>query len=146
MSLKENLKIERYKFVVDRQGYFTDLAKQTFNLYARTFAAFSAGAVTLISLRNQLSLKATVVISLLDAIALLLTLAAIISIIQICFCLKRWYGFRKAECEINPDAPKPESWAWLFEGMYCIAIIASIVVAWWGVNHFEALLLALADK
>lgn len=30
MGIKEDLKLERYKFVISRQGYFTDLAKQTF--------------------------------------------------------------------------------------------------------------------
>lgn len=146
MSFKDNLKLERYRLVTERQAYFTNLAKETFNSYARTFAAFVAGAVTLISLRNQLQLQPTVIIALLDAIAVLLSLAAVISIFQIFFCLKRWYGFRNAECEINPAAPKPESWAWLFEGMYCVAIIASVFVSWWGANHFEAVLMAIPQS
>ena len=133
MSIKEDLRLERYKFVINRQGYFTDLAKQTFNSYTRIFFAFVAGAVTLISLRNRLHLDDSVVIALLDAIALLLSLTAAISIFQISFCLKRWYGFRAAECSINPEVPIPEGWAWLFEGMYCVAIIASVLVAWCGV-------------
>jgi hypothetical protein len=146
MTFDENLKLERYKFVTGRQGYFTDLAKETFGSFARTFAAFVAGAVTLISLRKQLELHPTVVVALLDAIAVLLTLAAVISVGQIAFCLKRWYGFRKAECEINLEVPKPEPWAWLFEGMYCVAILAAIAVAWWGVSHFEGVLEAVAQK
>jgi hypothetical protein len=146
MTFEENLKLERYKFVTGRLGYFTDLAKETFSSFARTFAAFVAGAVTLISLRKQLELDPTVVVALLDAIAVLLTLAAVISIAQIGFCLKRWYGFRAAECEINPDIPRAERWAWLFEGMYCVAIVAAIVVAWWGISHFEAVLQGVAAK
>lgn len=146
MTFEESLRLERYKFVTGRQGYFTDLAKETFSSFARTFAAFVAGAVTLISLRKQLELDPSVVVALLDAIAVLLTLAAAISIAQIAFCLKRWYGFRGAECEINPAVSKPEHWAWLFEGMYCLAILAAIAVAWWGINHFEVVLEAVAQK
>jgi hypothetical protein len=146
VTFEESLKLERYKFVTGRQGYFTDLAKETFSSFARTFAAVVAGAVTLISLRKQLELDSTVVIALLDAIAVLLTLAAGISIAQIVFCLNRWYGFRRAECEINSSVPIPEPWAWLFEGMYCLAILAAILVAWWGINHFEVVLEAVAQK
>lgn len=146
MTFEESLKLERYKFVTGRLGYFTDLAKETFTSFARTFVAFVAGAVTLISLRKQLGLDPMVVIALLDTIAVLLTFIAVISIGQIGFCLKRWYGFRAAECAINPEVPRAERWAWLFEGMYCLAMVAAIVVVWWGINHFEAVLLAVATK
>lgn len=81
--------------------------------------------------------------ALLQAIAVLLSLAAVLSIGQILFCLRRWYGFRHAECEINPEAPRPESWAWLFEGMYCVGMGVSVIFAWWGVRHFEAILAKL---
>ncbi len=73
-------------------------------------------------------------------IAILLTFAAVISIAQIIFCLLRWYGFRYAECEINPKSPKPEPWAWLFEGMYAFGILVSIGVAWWGVDYIAVVL------
>ena len=107
------------------------------------FAAFAAGAVALVSLKKQLGIEPSVVNALLQAIAVLLTLAAVLSIGQISFCLRRWYGFRYAECEINPDAPRPENWAWLFEGMYCLGMVVSVIFAWWGVRHFEAILAKL---
>lgn len=140
MTFDESLKLERYKFVTGRLGYFTDLAKETFSSFTRTFAAFVAGAFALISTRVQLNLDPTVAIALLKGIAILLTLAGGISVAQICFCLKRWYGFREVECEINPAVPAAEPWAFLFEGMYCFAILAAIAVAWWGTIHFEAVL------
>jgi hypothetical protein len=143
MPLEENLKIERYKLVTERQKYFTDLAKDTFTSYSKMFAAFAAGAVALVSLKKQLGIEPSVVNALLQAIAVLLTLAAVLSIGQILFCLRRWYGFRHAECEINPEAPRPESWAWLFEGMYCVGMGVSVIFAWWGVRHFEAILAKL---
>ncbi|MCW5596607.1 MAG: hypothetical protein KIT42_12110 [Rhodocyclaceae bacterium] len=140
MSLEDDLKVERYKLVTERQKYFTDLAKDTFTSYSKMFAAFSAGAVALVSLKKQLGIEPSVVNALLQAIAVLLTLAAVLSIGQILFCLRRWYGFRHAECEINSDAPRPENWAWLFEGMYCVGMGVSVIFAWWGVHHFEAIL------
>jgi len=56
MTLEEGLRLERYKFVTERQKYFTDLAKETFNSYTTMFAAFAAGAVTFVSLTKQLAL------------------------------------------------------------------------------------------
>lgn len=143
MTLEENLKLERYKLVTERQTYFTDLAKETFNSYTKIFTGFVAGSVALISLQKQLAIDQTVVIALVHAIAVLLTLAAALSIAQIVFCLKRWYGFRNAECEINPHVQKPEAWAWLFEGMYCSGIAASVGVAWWGEYHFRCIVMMM---
>ena len=140
MTFEESLILERYKLVTERQKYFTDFARDTFNSYTTIFAAFAAGAVTLVSLKKQLEIDAPVVTALLQTIAVLLTLAAALSIAQIEFCLKRWYGFRNAECEINPQVPKPETWAGVFEGMYGLGIAASVGVAWWGVKYFQAIL------
>jgi hypothetical protein len=140
MTLEESLKLERYKLVTERQKYFTDLAKGTFNYYARTFASFAVGAIALVSLKRKLSIEAEVIAGIIQMIAILLTLIAIGSIVQVAFCLKRWYGFRDAECEINPLCPRPESWAILFEGMYGLGIGASIIVIWWGVRYITFIL------
>ena len=146
MTLQESLRLERYKLVTERQKYFTELAKETFNSYARTFVAFTAGAVTLISLKTQLRLAPDVVLGLLQAIAALLSLVAVISIGQIVFCLVRWYGFRNAECQINPECPKPEWWAWIFEGLYSVGIAVSVGITWWGVAHFRRIFEQLSNR
>jgi hypothetical protein len=140
MTFDESLKLERYKLVTERQKYFTNLAKETFNYYTRTFALFAAGAVALVSLKRQLNIEADVIANLVHMIAILLTLIAVGSIVQVVFCLKRWYGFRDAECEINSVCPKPESWACLFEGMYGLGIGVSIIVIWWGVHYITFIL------
>ena len=140
MNYKESLKLERYKFVTLRQGYFTDLSKETFITYSKIFSSFIAGAITLISVRIKLDLDQSLVNSLLKAIAILISFIGVISIFQIIFCLKRWYGFRYAECDINPDCPRPEFWAWLFEGFYILGIVASIIVVWWGIHIFIPIL------
>lgn len=142
VSLKDNLKLERYKLVTDRQKYFTELAKDTFNAYVRIFVTFTGGAVTLIYFKKQLDVDPEIIAALLHAIAYLLTLVAIVSVVQILFCLVRWYGLRNTECKISPECPKPEWWAWIFEGMYGFAISASIIVVWIGFNYFQAILLA----
>lgn len=140
MTFEESLTLERYKLVTERQKYFTDLAKDTFNSYTTIFAAFAGGAVALVSSKKQLGIEPAVVAALLQMIAVLLTLTAVFTVIQIVFCLKRWYGFRKAECMINPKVPKPENWAWLFEGMYCFGIVLSSAFAWWGFHYLDAIL------
>ena len=136
MDLYQNLKLERYKMVCERQKYFTELAKESFNSYVKMFVSFTAAAVALIYFKKQLDVDPKIVISLLRAISVLLTLVALITISQIIFCLKRWYGLRKTEHEINPDCPPPEMWAWLFEGLYAFAIAGSIYVTWTGFKHF----------
>jgi hypothetical protein len=140
VSLKDDLKLERYKLVTDRQKYFTELARDTFNSYVRIFVTFAGGAVALIYFKKQLEVDPKVIVALLQAIAYLLTLVAVISVGQIFFCLVRWYGLRETECQINPDCPKPEWWAWIFEGLYALAISGSIYVAWLGFDHFETIL------
>lgn len=141
VSFEEDLKLERYKLVTDRQKYFTELAKDTFNSYVRVFVTFTGGAVALIYFKKQLEVDPQVIIDLLKAIALLLSLVAVISIGQIFFCLVRWYGLRSTECKINPDCPKPECWAWIYEGLYMLAILGSIFLAWTGFDHFKSIVL-----
>jgi hypothetical protein len=144
MSLKDDIKLERYKLVTDRQKYFTELAKDTFNSYVRFFMSFAGGAVALIYFKKQLDVDPQVIISLLRAIAFLLTLVALVSIGQIIFCLIRWYGLRNTECSINPECPKPEWWAWIYEGLYMFAIGGSIILAWSGFDHFRTIILRSA--
>ena len=139
-ALRESLTLERYKVVTERQKYFTELAKDAFNFYTRIYAAFAAGALALVSVKKELSLGPDVITNLHKGIAVLLTFAAFMAVVQIAFCLHRWYGFRKAECEINPGAPEPECWAGLFEAMYCLGIGASVCVAWWGVEYLGAVM------
>ena len=52
MGTEDDLKIERYKLVTDRQKYFTDLARESFSYYTRVFVWFAGGAVALISLKE----------------------------------------------------------------------------------------------
>jgi len=140
MTLKQDIALERYKLVTSRQAYFTDLAKETFSYYVKIFVSLSSGAIALVSLKEKIAVNVSLLPKLLCAIGALLSIVGTISICQILFCLLRWYGFRNAECRINPDCPKAEWWAWLFEGMYVVAIISSVMVLWFGIVHFgEAL-------
>ncbi len=140
MATKQELELERYRLVTSRQAYFTDLAKETFSNYIKIFISLSSGAIALISLSKSLVIEVTLLSKLLFAISTLLSIVGIISICQIIFCLVRWYGFHNAERQINPDCPKAEWWAWLFEGMYVLAIIFSIMVLWFGIGHFNEIL------
>ncbi|QDF97641.1 hypothetical protein CJ010_14395 [Azoarcus sp. DD4] len=138
MDFRESMIHERYKLVTSRQLYLVDLTKDTFASYARTLAAFVAGTITLVSAAEKLSLSQAVVLDLILAIAVFLSFAASISVAQILFCIKRWYEYRAAECKINPDAPRAEWWACLFEAMYAAAILGSIGLVWWGYFYLGA--------
>ena len=45
MTMEENLKLERYKMVTERQKYFTDLARDSFASYIKVFTYLCAGAI-----------------------------------------------------------------------------------------------------
>jgi hypothetical protein len=57
MELAEALELERYKFVVDRQRYLTELARDAFASYARFFSALAGGGIALVSARSKLELS-----------------------------------------------------------------------------------------
>ncbi len=140
LELKNSLKIERYKIVTELQKYFTELAKDSINSYVKIFVSFAAAAVGLIYFKQQLEFEPMIDISLLKAIYVLLTLVAVMSIIQIIFCLVRWYGLRNSEHDINSECSPLECWAWEFEGLYALAIIGSIYVVWYGFDHFSKII------
>jgi uncharacterized membrane protein YidH (DUF202 family) len=142
MDLQEQISLERYKFVTESQKYFTNLAKDTFYFFVKTFISLASGAIALVSLKESLNIIPKILTNLLFAIAVLLSIVGLVSIIQIIFCLKRWYGFRNAEHDLNPVCPKAEWWACIFETMYIFTIIASVSVMWYGIAHFKDILMA----
>jgi len=146
MTLEDNLKLERYKLVTDRQKYFTDLAKDSFASYIKVFTYLCAAAITLVSARSSLQIDVELLLQLVNAIVILVTFLGIVSGIQIVFCLVRWYGFRKAETQINKECPKAEWWAWIFEGLYILAIGISIFVVWFGSSKLGLIIQSLKPK
>lgn len=130
VSLEDDLKLERYKLVTDRQKYFTELARSAFASYIKVFIGLAAGGITLISASLKLELKPELLQPLVNVISCLVIFLGFVTIGQIIFCLIRWRGYRKAETEINPDSPPIKGWYWVFEGLYCVAIAISIVAIW----------------
>jgi len=120
------LKIERYKSVIDRQKYFTDLARDSFKSYLQIYTALITGGITLVYAKPNLDIEQDLLGSLSTALVFLIAFLGVVSIGQIIFCLVRWKGFRDTEVDIIPNPPiKP--WWWVFEGLYCLAIIISII-------------------
>jgi hypothetical protein len=146
MTLEEQLKLERYKLVTDRQKYFTELARSSFASYIKVFTYLCAGAITLISVRSSLQIDAKLLLQLIKGIAILVTFLGVVSSGQIVFCLVRWYGFHRAEAEINKECPKAERWAWIFEGLYIVAIVISIFAAWFGSSILGLIIQTLNPK
>ena len=130
MSMEDNLRLERYKLVTDRQKYFTELARGTFASYMRAFTVLASGGIALVSTKSKLELQPRLLLPLLDGIVYLIAFLGVAAIGQIIFCLVRWHGFRRAERKINPDSPEIRQWWWVFEGLYCTAIAASTVAVW----------------
>jgi hypothetical protein len=143
MNLEDQIKIERYKLVTNRQKYFTNLAKGSFGYYIKVFIYLCAGVITLVSAKASLQIDAKLLLQLIKSIAILVTFLGIFSILQIIFCLVRWYGFRTAEAEINKECPKAEWWACIFELLYISTIAISIVVAWYGLSKLGLIIQSL---
>lgn len=140
MDLEETLKVERYRFVTDRQKYFTELARDAFASYARFLTGLVVGGIALVSSRNKLELRLEVVLYLVHGIVYLVTFLGFVASAQIIFCLFKWWGFRRAEGEINPDCPKMSWWSWLFEALYIVAISVTVLAAWHVASQLPSLL------
>lgn len=140
------LKRERYKFVTDRQKYFTGLARDAFISYARFFAAIVAGSIVLVSSRDSLHLSNKLLSYLLDAALYLAAFLAVVASLQIVFCLWRWYGFRTVEKHIDTLYTRSNLGWWIFEALYVIAIWAAFIGAWTVIQKLPGLLPDTTDK
>jgi hypothetical protein len=130
MSLNDDMKLERYKLVTGRQKYFTELARGSFSSYMKIFTGLAVAGISLVSAKSKIDLQPQLLILLLKIVIYLITFLGIAAVGQIIFCLIRWKGYRQAESKINPDVPEIKKWWWVFEGLYCAAITASIVLIW----------------
>jgi hypothetical protein len=138
--LEDSLKLERYKYVLDRQKYFTDLARDAFASYARFFTGLVAGGFVLVSTRNRLELRPDVLAYLVHGIVYVLAFLGFVASAQIAFCLARWRGFREAEMKINVSTPPLRWWWWVFETLYILAIWFTIVAAWYAASAMPNML------
>ncbi len=127
MPFQDELNIERFKSIIDRQKYFTELARDTFNLYIKAFIYIITGAIALISLREKFTIPVNILHRLVNILLLLIYIIAIASTAQIIFCLVRWYKLKDDEMTINSNAKK-EWWAWIYEGIYIVTILISILI------------------
>src|SRR5688572_6549623 len=111
---------QRLSIAVERQRYMSDMAKDTFNYFTKLFASMAAGAFTVLSLREQLKLPAATLELIFSGITVLIVVVGILSVLQIIFCLWRWFGYRSIEYRLSGDpAIKPDWRAALFELAYC---------------------------
>ena len=140
MDLPESLKLERYKFVTDRQRYFTDLARDAFASYAKFFTALVGAVFVLVSSREPLGLRMETMLYLVRSVLYLAGFLAVVASIQIAFCLWRWHGYRRAERKINPDSPPIDRWWWLFETLYIAAIWGALLGCYLFVQNLPGLL------
>jgi uncharacterized membrane protein YidH (DUF202 family) len=139
MDYQEELNIERYKVITDRQKYFTDLTKDTFNIYMRTFVYIITGIVALVSFMDKFSIPENVMTQLIKVLISLLTIIAVSSCVQILFCLIRWYSLKNQEKQIN-TAAKVEWWAWIYEGMYMAVIVVSVFFMYAAKNEIRTVI------
>jgi hypothetical protein len=130
MELDESLKLERYKLVTDRQKYFTNLASGAFASYIKIFTGLVAGGIGLVSAKSKLGIEPELVVPLLKGIVCLVTFLGLVAIFQIIFCLVRWKEYREAEREVSAKSPPVKWWWWVFEGLYCVGVGASILTLW----------------
>lgn len=127
--------------VVERQQQMIELAMATFNYFTKTFIWMSGGAFTALSLKEKLAIDPDILASILQGMALLVTIVGAISVFQIAFVLVRWYKYRDIEWDLcRYERLRPEWWAALYEVAYIVTIIAALVVAWRGKSVLVALI------
>ncbi|MBN2590539.1 MAG: hypothetical protein JXA96_11815 [Sedimentisphaerales bacterium] len=130
MTIEDDLRLERYRLVTDRQKYFTELARSSFGSYVKVLTGLAMASVTLISTRHQLGIGIPVLTKLIYGVASLTTFWGVIAIIQIIFCLSRWKGYRRAEQSVYDQSPSVKAWWWIFEALYCVFIALSTIAIW----------------
>lgn len=123
MELRDQLTIERYRFVQTRAAYFADLARDYFSTYLRYFVLLSVLLFTLVALRKSLALPESLWLMICVGIGTVQTLLGVSAFVQIIFCTGRYEGFRAAETAINQDAPSKHH-----SGMFNFFLVAGIVL------------------
>lgn len=136
MDLRDNLILERYKIAIDRQRYFTGIARDAFATYAKFVAGIAAVALTLVSARESLGLDRAVMPDMLAVLACLLLFLGLVATIQIAVAVVWWRRFRQLEAAIDPEAQKRHPLWWFAEATYLLVIAASLVFGW---RAFETL-------
>ena len=96
--------------------------------------------VAIISLKKQFNIDTDILLSLIQVISILLYVIGISSIIQIFFCLWRWYQFRKKENLLVGNKHSFEYLASLFEGLYIITILVSLFFIKYGNIRYNEIL------
>jgi hypothetical protein len=130
VELQDSLTLERYKLAIDRQRYYTGMARDAFATYAKFVAGIAAVVVTLLSARESLGLDQALIPALVVLLAYLLAFLGIVAAIQIAIAGVRWRRFHQLAAGIDPETSKlPPAW-WLFDVGYLLAIAASVALGW----------------
>ncbi|MGH7523515.1 MAG: hypothetical protein ACREK8_04345 [Gemmatimonadales bacterium] len=137
MDLRESLTLERYRLAVERQQYFTGLARDAFANYAKFAVAIGAIAIGLVSARESLGLDKAVIPDAMAVLASLLVFIAIVAITQVLIGMIRWRQFRRLQIEIDPDPPSPHALWWLAEAVYLLIIVGSVILGWRTLEAFS---------
>jgi hypothetical protein len=127
MTYSDELKIERYKIIKDRQKYFTELAKNAYDLYLKTFIYIVTGAMALLSFKEKINVQGKVLEKVMKILILLIYVVGFAAIFQILFCLVRWYALKSEEKEFVHTFKK-EWWAFIYEGIYVTIILTSMAI------------------
>jgi hypothetical protein len=127
MNFDEELKLVNFKLITERQKYFTELAKDAFNIYLKAFVYIVTGAVALISLKEKIKIEPSVFGHLINILIFLTFVIGFACVGQISFCLYRWYRLKERECLITNDKAN-YFWAFLYEGFFIFIIVASWII------------------
>lgn len=130
MEFRDSLILERYRLAIDRQRYFTGVARDAFATYAKFAAGLGVVAVTLVSARESLGLDKDVIPDAIAVLACVLVFLAVVAIIQIVVAMVRWRRFRQAQAEIDSDAPAIHPLWWFAEAAYLLVVAASLALGW----------------
>lgn len=126
----KSLASQRLTIAVERQRYMSDMAKDTFNYFTKLFASMAAGAFAVVSLREKLDMHPATLDIIFSGITILIGVVGILSILQILFCLWRWFQYRTIEYNLTNDpAVRPSGSAAFFELAYCAAILILVGAA-----------------
>ncbi len=130
MELPDSLVLERYKLALERQNYFTAVARDAFSGFGKLATVVALGAVALVAARDSFGLDSAMMPDLLDLLACTVTLVAVVSAVQVMVAMVRRRFYRRLEVEIDASIPQHRASSWLAEAIYLTVLAVTVFATW----------------
>lgn len=130
MELKDALIVERYRSAVTRQIESARTARRAMAWYVVAIATVAVAASVLLASVDPLGLDRHTMPDLFGVLSWTVMLVALVAAVQIVVAVFAVRSGRRAQFDIDVEAPRGSRWWWSAEAIYLVIIVLSVVGAW----------------